>query len=95
MVASHRLLRYATPFLHLVALVANAALLRRGLGLRRHLRDAGRAAGGGARRARGAACAPLLVARYYVLTTASMAAGLWDYLRHGTRPAGTPPEGTR
>ena len=30
---------------------------------------------------------PLLVARYYVLTTASLAAGLYDWLRHGT-PAG-------
>jgi hypothetical protein len=30
MVASHRLLRYATPFLHLVALIANAALLGQG-----------------------------------------------------------------
>ena len=38
---------------------------------------------------------PLLVARYYVLTTASMAAGLWDYLRHGTPAGWTPPEGTR
>ena len=27
MIASHRLLRYATPFLHVVALAANAALL--------------------------------------------------------------------
>ena len=27
---------------------------------------------------------PLLVARYYVLTTASLAAGLWDWLTHGT-----------
>jgi hypothetical protein len=38
---------------------------------------------------------PLLVARYYVLTTASMAAGLWDYLRHGTPAGWSPPEGTR
>jgi hypothetical protein len=37
----------------------------------------------------------LLVARYYVLTTASMAAGLWDYLRHGTPVGWSPPEGTR
>ena len=34
---------------------------------------------GGALRVR-----PLLIARYYVLTTASPAAGLWDWLRHGT-----------
>jgi hypothetical protein len=38
---------------------------------------------------------PLLVARYYVLTTASVAAGLWDYLRHGTPAGWAPPEGTR
>ena len=38
------------------------------------------------------ACAPLLLARYYVLTTASIAAGLWDWLRHGT-PAGWEPAG--
>ena len=38
-----------------------------------------------ARRAAGAASA--LVARYYVLMTASLAAGLWDWAAHGT-PAG-------
>ena len=38
---------------------------------------------------------PLLVARYYVLTTASIGAGLWDYLRHGTPAGWAPPEGTR
>ncbi len=35
---SHRLLRYLTPFLHLVAFFANLALLGSGVGLRRHLR---------------------------------------------------------
>ena len=38
---------------------------------------------------------PLLVARYYVLTTASVAAGLWDWLRHGTPADWEPVEGTR
>ena len=38
---------------------------------------------------------PLLVARYYVLTTASVGAGLWDHLRHGTQAGWTPPDGTR
>ena len=47
------------------------------------------AAAGGRVRSR-----PLLVARYYVLTTASLAAGLSDWLRHGT-PAGWEAEGTR
>ena len=38
---------------------------------------------------------PLLIARYYVLTTASPAAGLWDWLRHGTAPWWDAAEGTR
>ena len=45
---------------------------------------------GGAVRAR-----PLLMARYYVLTTASLAAGLWDWLRHGTEASWDVAEGTR
>jgi hypothetical protein len=94
MVASHRLLRYATPFLHLVALVANAALLGQGwvyvatFAIQAAVLVA--ALVGRAVPVRG-----LLVARYYVLTTASVAAGLWDYLRHGTPAGWAPPEGTR
>jgi hypothetical protein len=38
---------------------------------------------------------PLLIARYYVLTTASPAAGLWDWLRHGTPAWWDAAEGTR
>jgi hypothetical protein len=94
MVASHRLLRYATPFLHAVALVANAALLGRGwvyvVAFAIQLAVLAAALAGRVVRVR-----PLLVARYYVLTTASMAAGLWDYLRHGTPAGWSPPEGTR
>jgi hypothetical protein len=37
----------------------------------------------------------MLVARYYVLTTASLAAGLWDWLAHGTQAGWEPAEGTR
>jgi hypothetical protein len=37
----------------------------------------------------------LLVARYYVLTTASLAAGLWDWAAHGTHVGWEPAEGTR
>ena len=70
-------------------------LLRRG----RRLRRRGGRAGGRARRRAGrrAACAPrpLLLARYYVLTTASLAAGLYDWLRHGTPAGWDAPEGTR
>jgi hypothetical protein len=38
---------------------------------------------------------PLLLARYYVLTVASPAAGLWDWLRHGTEASWQAAEGTR
>ena len=92
MITSHRLLRYASPFLHLLALGTNAALLDEG------------AAYGAAFAAQlgllGAAAAPsrarpFLVARYYVLTTASVAAGLVDWLRHGTEAGWDAAEGTR
>jgi glycosyl transferase family 2 len=94
MIASHRVLRYAAPGLHLTALAAAAADARRSRSARAALAAQlallGAAAAGGRVRAR-----PLLVARYYVLTTASIAAGLWDHLRHGTPAGWSPPEGTR
>ncbi len=101
MIFSHRLLRYLTPFLHLVALAANVALVAS-------------AGGGGAERTLylatlavqlavllGALFAgivrvrPFLIARYYVLTTASPAAGLWDWLRRGTEASWEAAPGTR
>jgi hypothetical protein len=95
MIASHRVLRYFGPFLHVVALLASVLLARRGGRLHRAALAAqvallAAAAAGGRVRAR-----PLLVARYYVLTTASIAAGLADHLRHGTAAGWAPPEGTR
>ncbi len=94
MIVSHRVLRYAAPVLHVVALVDERRAARGGPRLRRRARRPGRRA-----RRRGArrACplAPLLVARYYVLTNASVAAGLYDHLRHGTPAGWAPPEGTR
>jgi len=38
---------------------------------------------------------PLLIARYYVLTTVSLAAGLWDWLVGHTNAGWEPAEGTR
>ncbi len=38
---------------------------------------------------------PFLLARYYVLTTASIAFGLYDWLRHGTEATWEQAEGTR
>jgi glycosyl transferase family 2 len=94
MIVSHRLLRYLTPFLHVVTLVASAVLLGQGwvyavaLGVQLAvLLGAGLAPVVPAR--------PLLVARYYVLTTASLAAGLWDWLTAGTAAGWEPAEGTR
>jgi hypothetical protein len=84
-VYSHRLLRYATPLLHLVALAVNvplafgstfyAVLLAAQVGLVAAA-VAGRLTGGRPR--------VLGLAYYYVLVTASLAAGLWDWLRRGT-----------
>ena len=55
-IARHRLLRYASPFLHLIALVTNLALLDAGHGLRGHPRGTARAAARrGARRSAAAA----------------------------------------
>jgi cellulose synthase/poly-beta-1,6-N-acetylglucosamine synthase-like glycosyltransferase len=96
MILSHRLLRYATPGLHLLALAANLALVAQRsaglylvtLALQLALLVAAALAGGLRLR-------PLLIARYYVLTTASPAAGLWDWLRHGTEASWEAAEGTR
>jgi hypothetical protein len=94
MIASHRALRYAAPFLHVVALAVNALLLGDGplyvAAFAAQLAVLAAALAGRFIPAR-----PLLLARYYVLTTASVAAGLWDYLRHGTPAGWAPPEGTR
>jgi hypothetical protein len=84
-VYSHRLLRYATPLLHVVALAVNVPLAFESdfyaltLGAQVAFLVAallGRLTGGRPR--------PLGLAYYYVLVTASLAAGLWDWLRHGT-----------
>jgi len=93
--ASHRLLRYLSPFLHVLVFLANLVLLGDGwfyyltfilqLGLL-----------GGALLAPYVPSTPLRFARYYVLTTASIAAGLWDRWRR-KRPTGRweKAEGTR
>ena len=96
MIFSHRLLRYATPALHTFALAANVALVALGAGplyvvtLALQLALLLAALLAGALRVR-----PLQLARYYVLTTASPAAGLYDWLRHGTTAWWDAAEGTR
>jgi len=93
MMLSHRVLRYATPLLHVVAALATLALLGRGRARAAALAQASLLAGAAA--AGRVRSRPLLLARYYVLTTASLAAGLYDHLRHGTEAGWDAPEGTR
>ena len=94
MIISHRILRYLTPFLHVIALVANVLLLGQGwvyvvtFAVQIGVLVAAAAA-------RVVPAKPMLIARYYVLTTASLAAGLWDWLVHGTSAGWEPAEGTR
>jgi hypothetical protein len=93
MIGSHRLLRYAAPLLHMLALAASIALSRKRLyrlAALAQLSLLAAAAAGGRVKSR-----PLLVARYYVLTTASIAAGLHDWLRYGTPAGWDAAEGTR
>ncbi len=83
MILSHRVLRYATPLLHVAAFLtgghrtraAHAALVTAAFAHRRER--------------------PFLIARYYVFTQASLAAGLYDHLRHGTPEHWEIAEGTR
>ena len=94
MVASHRCCATRRRFLHLVALAATPAAARAGAAVpARGLAAQARARW--PRRRAGARVAPAPVARYYVLTQACIAAGLWDHLRHGTPAGWAPPEGTR
>jgi cellulose synthase/poly-beta-1,6-N-acetylglucosamine synthase-like glycosyltransferase len=98
MILSHRLLRYSSFALHLLALASNIALVALGgagqtlyivtLALQLALLLAAALAGVVPLR-------PLLIARYYVFTTASLAAGFWDWLRHGTAATWDAAEGTR
>jgi glycosyltransferase involved in cell wall biosynthesis len=94
MIASHRILRYLSPFLHVVVFGTNIALLGHGwvyaatLALQVAVLLAALAS-------RVVPVRPLLLARYYVLTTASLAVGLWDWLTRGTSAGWEPAEGTR
>jgi cellulose synthase/poly-beta-1,6-N-acetylglucosamine synthase-like glycosyltransferase len=93
-IASHRLLRYLTPLLHLTVLATNMVLLGEGwvytatLALQAVVLVA-------ALLGRFVSLAPLRLARYYVLTTASIAAGLWDRARRGSPGTWEKAAGTR
>jgi cellulose synthase/poly-beta-1,6-N-acetylglucosamine synthase-like glycosyltransferase len=96
MIASHRVLRYVTPFLHVAAFTLNLALVALGAGALYWIALAAQVALViAALLAPAVPTRPLLIARYYVLTQASLLMGLWDWLRHGTPAGWEPPEGTR
>ncbi len=94
MILSHRILRYLSPFLHVATFGLSIALIGQGwvyivaVAVQVAVLLA-------ALLAPVVRIKPFLVARYYVLTTASLAAGLWDWLTHGTAAGWEPAEGTR
>ncbi len=91
---SHRLLRYVTPFLHLLAFLTNLLLLDQGwvyvVTYAVQLALIAAAILGGQFN-----LAPFRVARYYALTTLSIAAGLWDRFRKGPPATWEKAPGTR
>ncbi len=91
---SHRLLRYVSPLLHLILLLANLVLLGNGeiyaWALVVQLTVILFAVVG-----RWVGWLPFRVARYYVMVTFSIALGLWDRWRHGPPAIWEKAEGTR
>jgi cellulose synthase/poly-beta-1,6-N-acetylglucosamine synthase-like glycosyltransferase len=92
---SHRLLRYATPFLHVLVFLANLVLL--GSGWFYYLTLIAQLAllGVAALSARLPDDAVVRISRYYVLTQASIVLGLWDRTRHGSGGRWEKAAGTR
>jgi cellulose synthase/poly-beta-1,6-N-acetylglucosamine synthase-like glycosyltransferase len=99
MIFSHRILRYLVPFLHVLALAINIALISVVTGgggwvyivtLALQL-----ALPAGALLAPHLRSRPLLIAQYYVVTNWALAAGLWDWLRGNRSPIWETVEGTR
>jgi hypothetical protein len=93
-VASHRLLRYASPFLHIIALGTNVALLSEGA-VYQVTFAIQLAVIAAALLAAVVPWRPFRLAQYYVLVTGSILGGLWDWLRTGTPAGWEKAEGTR
>jgi len=93
-IASHRLLRYLSPLLHVIALLANLFLLGDGwVYVLAFVLQVGLLAA--AFLGRFFPILPFRVGRHYVLTTASIAAGLWDRFRRGAGGRWEKAAGTR
>jgi cellulose synthase/poly-beta-1,6-N-acetylglucosamine synthase-like glycosyltransferase len=91
---SHRALRYASPFLHLIALGTNLALVGSG---RVYAVTLGIQAAFGIAALLGTVIPlrPLRLAHYYAVVEGSILVGLWDRLRSGTAVTWERAEGTR
>jgi cellulose synthase/poly-beta-1,6-N-acetylglucosamine synthase-like glycosyltransferase len=92
---SHRLLRYATPFLHVLVLLANLVLLGSGWFYYLTLLAQLALLAVAALSSRLPDDAVVRICRYYVLTQASIVFGLWDRWRHGPGGRWAKAEGTR
>ncbi|MDQ2701135.1 MAG: glycosyltransferase [Actinomycetota bacterium] len=93
-IVSHRLLRYLTPFLHLIALVTSFILFGQGL-IYEFALIVQVAVLLAAVLGRWSGLLPLRICRYYVMTTLSIALGLWDRWRNGPPGYWEKAEGTR
>lgn len=93
-IVSHRLLRYLTPALHVIALLTNLALWSQGLVYEFTL-VVQLAVILAAVLGRWSPLLPFRICRYYVMTTASIALGLWDRWRGGPPGYWEKAEGTR
>jgi cellulose synthase/poly-beta-1,6-N-acetylglucosamine synthase-like glycosyltransferase len=91
---SHRVLRYATPLLHLIALGTNIALIGQGTvyGVTLAIQAAFLVCAGLGAVVPGR---PFRLASYYLTVTASIAVGLWDRIRGRVPRAWEQAEGTR
>lgn len=91
---SHRVLRYLSPLLHLIALAASVALIGQGLfwEIVVFVQVAILAA---AVAGRWIQALPFRVCRYYVMVTVAIALGLWDRWRQGAAGHWEKAEGTR
>ena len=93
MILSHRVLRYATPALHLIVLATNVALVAEGAGrlyeitlwLQGAVILASLLGGVGPLRCCGCCWSPAITCS----PTSALVAGLWDWLAHGTSASWT------
>jgi cellulose synthase/poly-beta-1,6-N-acetylglucosamine synthase-like glycosyltransferase len=93
---SHRILRYLSPLLHVVLFLANVFLLPDGwFYVLAFLFQVALVFAALLAPQVPSPPAPLRFARYYVMTTASIAAGLWDRFRRGPGGRWEKAEGTR